>query len=303
MAVNSTFGTSPLERLILSDLREKAGIVARRLGGIDTQAKAIADAALPVLAAWVEKIDDASHRHAVYALFYTRHAYPYLDRIISWWTTERDSSASASLTQSLALLVKALDAERVWQLCKSRPPRPFHYLLLSKLAGLSPVQSEVKDVLSNALRTESLAAGDLAYIATVDDDRIRSWFRAQVDSPDPSISSLSKRLVAKSTKLPAGMSYVGEAPDRTDELHSAELDVALVADALSTIEKRFGLRLPRAVRSGAFLSAADVNRWMRIRRSTRDGKTVSLWLRLEDVDVAEAVLIDESSRLSNVSGS
>src|ERR1700693_3873398 len=88
--------------IILDDVEEKTGLTFKKLAGIDTRDKSIAATVLPVLAGWVEKLDDRAYRHAIYALFHTPHAYPYLAKLILWWTTEKDDLALSSLTQDLA---------------------------------------------------------------------------------------------------------------------------------------------------------------------------------------------------------
>src|SRR5450631_3295121 len=93
-----------IERQILDDIENRTGLVFKRMGGIDTRDKAIADVVLPVLADWPDKLDDVPHRRGIYSHFNTPHAYPYMGRIISWWVTERDARALGFLTQALALL-------------------------------------------------------------------------------------------------------------------------------------------------------------------------------------------------------
>ena len=65
---------TPLEREILNDIQNRTGMTFHKIGGIDTRNKQIADAILPILAEWVERIDDRHHRHAIYARFHLNNA-------------------------------------------------------------------------------------------------------------------------------------------------------------------------------------------------------------------------------------
>ena len=77
-------GPTPLETLILEHIKAKTGLRFTRLGSMETSDKRIADAVLPVLIGWVDKLDDNNHRHAFYSRFFSLQAYNYLDVIISW---------------------------------------------------------------------------------------------------------------------------------------------------------------------------------------------------------------------------
>ena len=138
---------TPLEKIILADIQDRTGLSFRKLGGIDTRDAYIAMAVLPILAEWVAKVDDRSHRCGIYHRFHTPHASPYVEQLISWWTNESDELSLSFLTQNLALVVECADAQRVWKLCQVLPPRPCHYMLLSKLARCSAVAPEAKDAL------------------------------------------------------------------------------------------------------------------------------------------------------------
>jgi hypothetical protein len=293
------FEATPQELFILSDIERKTGLRFRLLGGIDTRDEAIARVVLPILAEWPEKIADRSQRDAVYSRFHTPHAYPYLDQIISWWIKE-DPLALDLLTQDLALIVKCCDAERVWKLCKEVPRRPFHYMLVSKLATCPDVEREAKDALVHALQSESLRAGDLSYIAKVDDVRIREWFRGQVGSPDPAIRAVAKRVSSHNRPLPKGLYYASAGLDRSCALFSTEEDMDNVGVLLQKLEEDFCVKIPAVIKSGRFLSSVEINRWIVTHLLSRESKPVSLWFRLEDIDTVEINLAQESSERSQV---
>jgi hypothetical protein len=293
--------TSFLESLVLKDVQEKTGLTFRKLGGIPTRDRSIAEAILPVLASWVEKLDDRAHRHAIYACFHTPHAYPYLDKLISWWTTEKDDLALSSLTQDLALLVKCGDADHVWSLCQKLPQRPFHYLLLSKLAPCDAVGRQVKDALVRELNTAALRSGDLSYIAQVEDPRIRQWFEGQINAPDPNVRAVAKRVVSRGKPWPEGLAYAQRAPERSQELFSTEADLEDINKLIQKIASDFELRIPSAIKAGAFLASAEVDRWIRVTHiAAKDGEGTSLWFRLEDINTVEVVLLRESPGSSMV---
>lgn len=279
-----------MENEILRDIRDKTGLTFRKLGGIDTRDKMIADAVLPVLARWVERLSDVPHRRGIYSRFNTPHAYPHLEEIIGWWTKEPDAIAAGFLTVSLASLIKRGGAERIWKLCQELPPHQFHFMLLSKLANCAAVERQVKDALVDALHTNTLRAGDLSYIAEVKDTRIRRWFAGQVLNADPNIRAVARRVVARGRALPKGVRYAESGPARSVELFSTEANLEDVKPLVKKIAGQFNLRLPAVVNSGMFLSAAEMNRWLVAELYTTDENLVSLWFRLEDVDAVEIVL-------------
>jgi hypothetical protein len=281
----------PLEKIILAEIRDRTGFTFKRIGGIDTRDKEIAEAVLPVLAEWINKVSDHLYRRALYARFHTPYALPYFDRLVSWWVNEQDEIASGNLTQDLALLIECEDAARIWRFCQDLPPKPFHYMLVSKLARCASVALEVKKALVEALNTESLRAADLSYIAQVDDPRIRRWFERRTDSTDPNISLIAKRVIGRRKKLSNSVEYANVAPDRRAELYSTEEDVQNVKCVLEKLAKDFNLKIPAAVKSGAFLSSIGLDRWVAAHISgSSDGKPVTISFRLEDTDTVEIVL-------------
>lgn len=286
------FEATPIEAIILEDVKQRTGLEFRLLAGIPTRGnKAVADMVLPILAEWPGKLTNhETDRADVYRCFHTPHAYPFLDHIVSWWTTEQHKLNLAWLTQTLALLVRRSDAERIWKLCGELPRRPFHYMLLSKLATCPEVEHQVKDVLVQGLETEKLEAGNLSYIGQVNDPRIRRWFEGQVGSPDANIRLVAKRVVAKSKKWPKGAEYSGQPPDRSEELFSTEVGLEDLRQLLAQLAKRFGFIVPAAIKTGVFLASAELNRWMIVHASNAAGFSPDLWFRLEDMDTVEVVL-------------
>ncbi len=245
------FEATPIEAIILEDVKQKTGLVFRRLGGIPTLEKAVADAVLPILTEWPSKLTDRdNYRGGVYHRFLTPHAYPFLDQIVSWWTSEQQEINLGLLTQTLALIVRCSDAERIWKLCGELPRRQFHYMLLSKLATCPEVGHEVKDALIVGLETEKLEAGNLSYIAQVNDPRIRRWFEGQVDSPDPNIRLVAKRVAAKSKKWPKGAEYAGQPPDRSEEIFSTEVGLEDLRHLFARLAKGIRPQSPRSDQDG-----------------------------------------------------
>lgn len=288
------FKAKPWETSILNDITRKTGLTFRLVGGIDTRDKAVAPLVLPVLADWVARLDDVSHRWTIYSRFHTPYARPYLEKVIYWWTSEEDRLALGTLTQVLALIVKCSDAKQVWELCQKLPPRPGHYLLVSKLGNCPEVEREVKEVLVQALKTETLEPSELSYISQIDDARMHQWFEGKVNSPNRYVRLVARRAVARSKRLPRGMEYSPQAPERTREMFSAEDDVHAVRPMLHVLVKEFGLTIPAPIASGRFLASVPLDSWVAARRLlTVEGAAVSLWFRLEDMDTVEIVLLNE----------
>ncbi len=276
------------EVAILRDLKARTGLSFRKLGGIDTRQKALAEAVLPILQGWPERIDDASHRRAVYARFHTPYAYPYIDKIISWWTEESDDVALSLLTQDLILLVKAADAERIWRLCQQLPPRPWHYWLVARLAEFPTTNLEATNALVRALNTDTLKPIDLEFIGKVDDPRIRQWFRHHSSSGDGS-SKLARTPASGLRAWPKYARYVAVSPDRRAEIFSTEVNIAEAPRVIAKVSQDFSLRIPFTARSATFLRSADLDRWICIGGSAGTAPA-TLWFRLEDIDSVEIVL-------------
>ena len=286
------FKATPLEATILEDVKLRSGLEFKLLAGIPTRGNmAVANVVLPILADWPAKLTDHdNYRGAIYHLFLTPHAYPFLDHLLSWWTSEPHHLNLGLLTQTLVLIMRCSDSERIWKLCKELPRRQFHYMLLSKLATCAEVERDVKDALIQGLQTEKLEAGNLSYIAQVNDPRIRRWFEGQLDSPDPNIRLVAKRVVAKSKKWPKGVEYAGHPPDRSEEMFSTEVGLEDLRQLFAQLAKGFGLKVPVAIKTGMFLASAELNRWIIVHASNAAGHPADLWFRLEDIDTVEVVL-------------
>jgi hypothetical protein len=278
------------ERLILDDIRARTGLSFVILEGIDTRQEAIATAVLPILVEWFPKLPARNYRHAIYHRMITPYAYPYLDKLISWWETEQYDEARACLTQALAELARPADAERLWKLCQTHAPFPFQYMLMAKLARFPSTEREVKAALVAALENASLRPGDLQFISQVSDPRIRQWFQGQVDSPNRYVRIIAKRAVKRGRRLPSGVELAGGPPDRRLEIFSTEVDLHDVAPLLRQIAEEFDLKMPGTVRKPAFLSSVDIDQWLVAHVATRQGQPASIWLRLEDIDTVEVVV-------------
>ena len=279
-----------LEEIILRDIQEKTGLSFRLICGIDTRQKPVADAVLPIVQEWPEQIDDSRHRNAIYSRFHTPYAYAYLDKIISWWSEEQDELALAILTQDLALLVKSNDAKRVWDLCRKLPARPCHYWLVSKLAAFPSTAVEAKDALLHALKTSELKPGDLEYIAKVDDSRIREWFQQHLASPDPRLRQIANRATRKVKAWPRSVRYANVMPDQSAEIFSTENNLEDTEQVITKMSRDLGVRIPSVIKGAAFLSSAELDRWIVADISSRTSPPAQLWFRLEDSDTVEIVL-------------
>jgi len=163
-------------------------------------------------------------------------------------------------------------------------------MLLSKLATCPEVEHEVKEALIRGLETEKLEAGNLSYIAQVNDPRIRRWFEGQLDAPDRNIRLVAKRVVAKGKKWPKGVEYSAQSPDRNKEMFSTEVGLEDLRQLFAQLAKGFGLKAPAAIKTGVFLASAELNRWIIVHTSSAAGVSPDLWFRLEDVDTVEVVL-------------
>jgi hypothetical protein len=267
----------------------KTGLSFRHIGGIETRDRSIADAVLPIAVEWLQTaIDQGHYRHALYALFHTPWAAKYIRQILNWWEHEEYELASDCLAQTAALLVSQPFAERVWEIAHRVPRRACHYLVLAKLSSLEPVARKAKEEIFNALRGHELEIGDLTRISSVPDPRIRAWFEQHVDSKSPHIRNVARRVVKRKTRLPAGLRYVDSEPDRAREIYSTEVDLAELGEVLKNLKVRWSVKIPRALASG--VAELDLDRWAVV-DSLAANKPAEVWVRLEDVDTVEIVLI------------
>lgn len=279
-----------LQAPILAEILELTDLRFEQIDSIDTRIRDIANAVLPILMQWPAKLTEENLRHAIYARFHTPHARKFINQVISWWSTEEYEIAVASLTQTVALLATADDATGLWELYRSRPIRPFHYLLLAKLASTpSPVASEVRNVLIQDLREKQLTPGDLQEISQVDDARITKWFEGQLSSSNSYVRQIAKKKLSKKRKLPRGIRLSSEEPDRAHEVFSAEVDLLDLASALDQIQKQFCLTVPKHIRNARFLFSLEVGQWAAITILAAE-QSFDLWFRVEDVDALEIVV-------------
>lgn len=297
------FAVTPLEQAILDDIRAKTGVSCFRLGGIDTREESIAQVTLPVLRDWIPLVNEAKYRAAIYHRFFTPHAYSYLDDLITWWSQEDYSIGLSILTQTLAMLARSTDGERLWKLCQQLPPRPEHYYLLAKMATFSSVKREVRDELVAALERSCLPVSDLTAIARVDDPRIRLWFEGKTEDSNKYLRQLAQRVVQRGQRMPSGVGQAGTVPDRTQQMWSTEVDLDQVGPVLAGIAKELGLTLPVKLRQAKFLESAELDQWLVSNVRTKKGTPLLLWFRLEDVDTVELLLTPaQTSGLDAIAG-
>lgn len=184
-----------LERELLEELRLKTGIRSHRIQGLRTDDKALAEAALPVLVDWFDRIQDPSYRAAIVQTMNTPHAYKYFDKILEWWQHARDPEYSGFLTQLVARLLKKADAEKVWTACQRTAPDPFRIFILRRLITIPSVSAEVLDTIYRNLLSGLYDPAELEAMSAIADPRIREWFAGQLDNPDEHVSSIAMKLV------------------------------------------------------------------------------------------------------------
>ncbi len=283
-----------LEHSILSDILTRTGLRFRLIGGINTRDPETARVVLPILAEWAAKVQDPNHRNAIYACFHTPHARPYFDNLISWWQNEKFELARATLTQVILSLATPADGERLFDLLCRLSPMPFQYKLASKLAKFPSVARQVKDKVVKALEESDLhltdPVSDLQEISQIEDPRIRQWFERNLESPDPAVRTVAKKLLRRRTRLPSGLERTDSRPDRTAELFSTEVDAAELRSLLRGLADQFALKIPANVSNGAFLSSLSGDSWALARIATHKGDLASIWFRLEDIDTVQVVV-------------
>lgn len=274
------------ERKILADIYKRTNLIFRRVGGIPADDPAIAQRVLPVLIDWFPKMADAGHRAEIARCFQYSTARAYVEDLLTWWKQETDELTRGSMTQYVANLTDAENAEKVWETYKNVPEDPFSVFILQKLARYKPTDRRACDEAVRMLREGPPDYAPLEVISRISDPRIRRWFRDRVNDPDPEIRKLSTRVIKRGKPLPLQIERSEEGPDRLIELFSAEVDLRDLGQMLREIEKRTGVRMPAWLRKAEFLDILERDEWVFTDLSMKN-ETVRIWLRLEDLDVIE----------------
>jgi hypothetical protein len=297
VAIETRQSNIETQQRVLSDVHNRTGRWFVQIGAIDTSDASTAASVLPVLSEWVSFVEEENIRAAIYSRFLTRHANRFIDQMLRWARQETYDLARGALIQGVARAVRPKDGARIWRELKTGRISDSDMMLLAKLSTFPSVAGEVKEYLVCELAANHWDVGDLQYIAKVEDPRIVAWFGKQTDSPDRAIRTLARRVTQKHRRLPPGISYSSAGPDRLQELHSAEVDVADIDQILEQWKSKFGADVPASVRSESPIwNCAEVDRWMSLevdlKRDTdlKSAGTAKLWFRLEDVDVVEVVL-------------
>ncbi len=293
-----TIQPTDFEKPLLAELQAKTGVAFPLLGAIPTRHPECAAQVLPLAVEWIHMASTAQQRSGIYALFDAPTAGPFFDTLIQWWRSEENDLALDLLSQSIAKLVCADDAEKLWRIIRDEPNKPEQAVLLEKLARFRPTASAVKDHIVSLLRTERYRVHDLQHFVRVNDDRVRQWFESEwLHSPMAAAYPAVRKLVErrfKKHRLPSELTKSRVAPDRRAELFSAECDLSELDGLLAEAATRLGLSLP-SIAWGEALNAAQVNRWLVAKIPPTGGSRVQLYLRLEDSDAVEFVFVSRSN--------
>jgi hypothetical protein len=282
---------------VLRDIEASVGLRCPGIDHIHTSDKHLAELTLPILARWPERIQAPTIRAGIYHRFATSHARRFFPQLLDWWLNEPDSLAASLLTQAITRLVTAAQAPEVWARYRDQPSKPFHYLLLAKLARLkSSVSEEVKDALIHDLRNRTLERQDLLDISKIGDERIQAVL-AELNVPVPRTRKAKGQ--GNTPEVPPGAVVTSKAPDRRRELFSTEDDVENLSGVLREIEERFQFIVPNAEQIAEPLVHLRRGKWLLLPASG-NGEDVSLAFYLEDVDTFGVVVYrtDRSPALS-----
>jgi hypothetical protein len=275
-------GASPEEQKLLDQIKQATGLTFRHLGSIDTQQKSLASAVLPVLVEQAREAGDFGLRAAIYMLFATKHARPWVETIINWWTAEQDPIALSVLTMALSRALDRQHAGQVWGIAKSLPWRPNLYLLLTSLTRFSSIADQVKEFIW--VNRRNLRPGDVVDVSRVKDERIRAWCREQkflrfgLPCPEDSAQPLRFRL-ERSSRL----------PNRSSEWHSTEIDLRDLEKTIGEFFRKANLDSPNVTSLIVKVIDLPIDRWFKVRFTDARPGWPTVWLRLEDVDTVEIV--------------
>lgn len=106
---------------------------------------------------------------------------------------------------------------------------------------------------------------------------------------------LAAKRVCQSRRWTAEIGYTPRSPDVRFALFSTETDLGDLKATLRHLEAKFGIKLTASIKKGDFLYAAEIDRWLVANVASRKkDESYALSFRLEDIDIVEVALIQET---------
>jgi hypothetical protein len=281
------------EKSIIDDIFARTNWYAERLGGYETTDEEVARDVLPILLEWFPRVADRPNfRGAIYQRFSTPHAAPFADVLMDWYLSEGNSMNQGMLAQVLAKAARSEHAVRLWQVCKARPELDCRIYLMVALSQVPVVAADVKDEMVKILYGDPTPGiGYLQEFAKVRDPRVYRWFQSKLRDPNVRLRSIARRCMRPGSKLPSGLTYARELPDRRLEARSWESNLGDFGKDLRNAAREFNLKVPARILQGQFLETAHLDNWMVTTVAVEgEPKRVALWFRLEDIGTVEIVI-------------
>ncbi len=280
------YGPSSKEREFLRVLERDTGIRSRTIGLIDLNNKETMRVVLPIACSWIERTDDPRLRFSLKCLFRSKHARSRqsVEKLVSWLESEADETDAGILANILSLRLIASVALKTWGFLKGRLGRIDNsYRLAVRLLNSKSTHSDVKRTILAALDAGTLSLGEINDISESKDLEIQKRIR-QLYPIDPV------------PNLPMGFAWVAShaEPDRREELASFEVDLDEVSALLGTLKSKYEL-----VTSGEGEQSAQgvlLEKWYQSLIPGSGDSLFELWIRFEDVDVVEIVLVSSSRK-------
>jgi len=253
----------------------------------------IIEALLPVLAKWVDHIEEPNWRGFVYQVVSMSGSPRSLfEDVVRWWRTETDKLNREHLTRMLAYMLRDSDADRIWELSKNETAGTMRSPIWVRLAKFPTVRGEVLDSVVKALRSDRFDFGELHDYVKLADPRVVEWFQQYANSEHPVLREFAKKAAGKIPPRPEWLRLSAEPPDRTSEVYSREAELSKLDSVLSGIGKKLGVAAPKLGKAKAFLSNVEETQWFTGTFGNVENRLYQLWLRAEDVDVTEIVIIE-----------
>ncbi len=290
------------ETRVLKAIYDKTGLYFGRIGGIKTDDPVIAERVLPILAEWHHLMPDSGHKCDISSRFGNPSGRAYLEQVLQWWKAEEEEPFKGFLTQTVAHLTDVTTANRVWQAYGEVPRDAFSVFILRKLAGVHSTSQAARDEAFKMLLDGPPGFGPLEIISRIKDTRIKRWFYAHADDPNPGVKQLATRVIKRGKPLPLRIETSEEGPDRSVELFSAEGNLRDIEEYFQMAERNGNFKIPSWVRKLDFLDQVERDEWI-FTDIHQKGKAFRLWFRLEDLDIIEFVLSpgehEDDSRVSS----
>jgi hypothetical protein len=280
------------EKEILNDSLRRTGNSYPRIQSMAPRNKKEADEVLPIVAGWIDTLDLPNYRHALYFCFGSKYAHDWIPEIVKWWKNEHDQVAKGHLATILMNICREQDLELMWrEMCASDEDYPFDSAVLLRMTKTAQFGAVAKQRIFQRLEQGRFQAGDLWNYINVDDPKVKTWLEANAEHRDPVIRSVLRKLSKKHSKAPKWLRSAAAGPSPDSVIFSTEVDLSGLDRLLIELGREFGFDIPNMEALKDLLMTAATGSWhFGMLDGGAEHASISVWFRIEDVDVVEVVM-------------